>query len=340
MLTNKESKSRKLTYEILGIVAICFTISLIVFIFLTSLTTSLIENYLFNNDIILTEDEFFELDKTITITGLIISIIIFAILFIILFSKKISYIKELTNGIEKLRENDYEHEVSIQGNNELTDLAKEINFLSKQEKELKEKERKLKEEKEELIRNLSHDIRTPLTSIISYTELASKQDDKNQEYYSLVLKKANQIKELTDILLDGGKREVIYVEDGKLLIHQLVEEFEEILEDNYKLSINIDLIDNYSINIDINEIRRIFDNLITNIQKYADNNKDVELIITSNDKELVITQRNFIKEVKEETEHHNIGLNSIKKIVQNYDGNVLVNNDNKTFEIIIKLLNL
>ena len=66
MLTNKESKSRKLTYEILGIVAICFTISLIVFIFLTSLTTSLIENYLFNNDIILTEDEFFELDKTIT----------------------------------------------------------------------------------------------------------------------------------------------------------------------------------------------------------------------------------------------------------------------------------
>ena len=102
------------------------------------------------------------------------------------------------------------------------------------------KEKALNEEKEQLIRTLSHDIRTPLTSILSYSEFLSSpqtcSSEALQEYLPLIQKKALQIRELTDILLDGGKRNPERFEDARLLMEQLIGEFEDALEDNYKVS--------------------------------------------------------------------------------------------------------
>ena len=99
---------------------------------------------------------------------------------------------------------------------------------------------------------------------------------------------------------------------------------------------NLDNLRDFSVHVDINELIRIFDNLISNIKKYSD--KDVNLII-NNDNGLLIKQSNGIKEIDNEVEHNNIGINSIKRIAQNYEGYVNVNKDNNYFEISI-LLNL
>ena len=127
---------------------------------------------------------------------------------------------------------------------------------------------------------------------------------------------------------------MLFYEDGKLLINQLVEDFKLELEDDYNLNINLDNLKDFNINIDINELIRIFDNLISNIKKYSD--KDVNLII-SNDKGLLIKQFNNIKKINDEVEHNNIGINSIKRIAQNYEGYVNVIKDNNYFEINIFL---
>ena len=61
--------------------------------------------------------------------------------------------------------------VPVEGNNELTQLAKSVNYLSQTQREVKQREQALSAEKEQFIRGLSHDIRTPLTSIMAYSEL-------------------------------------------------------------------------------------------------------------------------------------------------------------------------
>ena len=90
-----------------------------------------------------------------------------------------------------------------------------------------------------------------------------------------------KIKELTDILIDGGKREIEFFEDARLLFAQLAEEFETELEEDFELSLSLFPFPSFSGRFDIGEMRRIFDNLISNIKKYADPANAVMLIVNT-----------------------------------------------------------
>ena len=65
----------------------------------------------------------------------------------------------------------------IEGDNELKELAESINFLSETERRLRQLETELQAEKEQLIRDLSHDIRTPLTAMLSYSDYLGAERD-------------------------------------------------------------------------------------------------------------------------------------------------------------------
>ncbi|MEE1038903.1 MAG: histidine kinase dimerization/phospho-acceptor domain-containing protein, partial [Eubacterium sp.] len=133
------------------------------------------------------------------------SVLIAVVLLLFLVGKKIAYLKKIILGVKALRTHRMDYKIPLEGNNEFTELAETINYLSKTELELKEKEEQLQNEKENFIRSLSHDIRTPLTSILSYSEYMNSKDtvtsDEVKEYVSLMQKKAQQIKTLTDQLL-------------------------------------------------------------------------------------------------------------------------------------------
>lgn len=341
MLTDKGRKRRKLSFEILGLFAVCLAVSVILFLFLTHFTLAIVESYYWEQDIILSEDEYYHLDTVILSFSLLVSVVFFIILFLVLFGDRLSYIRTIINGVDTLRQGELDYRLPIEGNNELTQLAEEINYLSETEQAIKEKERALNDEREELIRTLSHDIRTPLTSIMSYTEiLASKEScdsSEVREYLDLVGKKAQQIKNLTDILLDGSKREVEFFEDARLLFHQLAGEFEEVLEEDFTLSLDILSCDAFSGRFDVQELRRIFDNLISNVQKYADPQNVVELSVSKNENGLVIRQKNTVKKLLEKSEGYQLGLYSIRRIVQNYGGKVDTEQNDGEFEILITL---
>jgi len=208
-------------------------------------------------------------------------------------------------------------------------------------KKIEDKERALSEEKEQLIRSLSHDIRTPLTSIMSYSEFLLLEEERSQEeyrkYLELIRKKGVQIKELTDVLLGGGRRDLQFFEDGRLLMEQLAAEFEEMLEDDFDIRQDIERCGKFKGNFDINEMRRIFDNLISNVKKYAEPSGKVELIIEADKSGLIIIQRNKIRHMTGEVESNKIGLAGIKRIAQNYGGNIAVTSEGDDFEIIITL---
>ncbi len=341
MLTDKIRKRRKLSHEILGVVAVCFCISLLLYCFLSFFGVGLIEEYCFFYDISLDEDQLYRLDSSVLGVSLLVSVSFFIVLFFALFGERLAYIKTIIGGVDALRGGDYRHKVSLEGNNELTQLAEAINYLSESEQKIKEKDKRLNEEKEELIRTLSHDIRTPLTSIMSYTELLSAKEtctsEEKRAYLSLVLKKTAEIKELTDILLDGGRREVEFFEDARLLMEQLAEEFEEVLEDLFPLSVDLSGLPAFSGRFDVREMRRIFDNLISNIQKYADPAGEVLLVIEKGEEGIVIRQKNTVKKNAEATESYRMGLNSIRRIAHNYGGNTEVIRSDTMFEMVITL---
>lgn len=198
----------------------------------------------------------------------------------------------------------------------------------------------LNEEKEQFIRALSHDIRTPLTSIMAYSELltgANTVDPQEQtRYLELIQHKAGQIKDMTDILLDGSKRNPEYFEDARLLIEQLTAEFEEMLEDGFSIEASLDC-PAFPGTFDVQELRRIFDNLVSNVQKYADPDRPVKISISLEGVQLLIRQENAVRERIAPADGYQIGLRSIQRIAQNYAGQVDVQKDDAAFAITITL---
>ena len=334
-------KRRKLFNELLALVCLCFALSLLLFIFVTTVGTAVVEEYCFQHDILLDELEWYSLDRTLRGLGFGVSAVFFLILFFALFAERLAYIRKITAGVDSLRNGQFGRLVALTGNNELTELAEAVNYLSESEQKIKEKEKRLYEEREELIRSLSHDIRTPLTSIMSYTQLLSAKEswteEERREYLELVNRKTAQIKELTDILLDGGRRNVEYFEDARLLFEQLAGEFEEELEETFRLSVTLPAIAAFSANFDVGELRRIFDNLISNIHKYADPTDVVRLSLSKTNGGVVIRQSNTVKRDRSPSESYKMGLYSIRRIAQNYGGTTEVTEADGRFEIVITL---
>lgn len=343
-MTDKVKKRRKLSLEILAVFSVCLVISGVLFLFLSHFAVGIIEEYCFHNDITLDDNAYYHLDSTVLSVSFAVSASFFIVLFFALFGERIVYIRTITDGVDALQRGEFGHRVRIRGNNELTQLAEAVNYLSESEQKIKEKEKRLNEEREELIRTLSHDIRTPLTSMMSYTELLSKKEEltleEQKKYLMLVSQKTAQIKELTDILLDGGRRELEYFEDARLLMEQLAEEFEEELEDDYPMSVTLSPLPAFAGKFDIREMRRIFDNLISNIRKYAAPSERVSLLIAKTDFGIVIRQKNTVRQDMKATESHHMGIHSIRRIAQHYGGTVETAQDDSNFEIMITLSNI
>lgn len=331
---------RKLSVEILLTVAICLMLSVTVFFLMVYLTPRIIEEYCLYLGLEPSELGWYGLDITMLGMAFVVSVIFFAVLFLGLFGQKLAYIRVLISGIRQLERGEFGSTVELRGSNELTQLGEAINYLSESQRAVREKEKRLREEREELIRTLSHDIRTPLTSIMSYTELIKSKGgltaEEQAEYLTLVDKKTKQIKELTDILLDGSRRCVEHFDDARLLFIQLADEFTEALEERFQLTVTLPDAP-FSGSFDVGELRRIWDNLISNIHKYADASAPVTLTASLMNGGLTVRQRNGIKTDADRSDGFRLGLNSIRRIVQNYGGSVTVSERDGVFEIIILL---
>ena len=340
MINMKSNKRRKLSGEILGLLTVTFVLALILLQFLGIVARAMIDSFLFMRDIVLTEAKYAQLDDWVFHLSLLVSVAFFIILFLFLLGERLSYIREVLAGIDALRSGQEDYVVPLEGSNELTQLAEAVNYLSRTQREVKEQERVLNEEKEQFIRALSHDIRTPLTSIMAYSELltgANTVDPQEQtRYLELIQHKAGQIKDMTDILLDGSKRNPEYFEDARLLIEQLTAEFEEMLEDGFSIEASLDC-PAFPGTFDVQELRRIFDNLVSNVQKYADPDRPVKISISLEGVQLLIRQENAVRERIAPADGYQIGLRSIQRIAQNYAGQVDVQKDDAAFAITITL---
>lgn len=156
--------------------------------------------------------------------------------------------------------------------------------------------------KTELITNVSHDIKTPLTSIINYVDLLSKEELENEtvkEYLEVLQRQSARLKKLIEDLMEASKASTgnltIHPEklDAKVLLTQIVGEFEEKLCAN-----DIELIvqgDSVDIVADPRYLWRVFDNVMNNICKYALESTRAYVNVEKKEQYGVITFRNISK---------------------------------------------
>ena len=116
-MTKPPRKRRRLSLEILVTFAICLAAATFLYMFLTAITVGLVEEYCFNHDIPLGEDELYRLDTFVFSVGFAVSSVFFTVLFLALFGEKLGYIRIVTNGVDAMREGSVDPRVPVKGNN-------------------------------------------------------------------------------------------------------------------------------------------------------------------------------------------------------------------------------
>ena len=342
MQSNRREKKSKLSREILELFFVSTVVSIFFFGFLSITTNAIVLSYCEEKQIDFSQIEASGIELWIESISFAAAVFLFVVLFLFLLGQKMTYLTEIIRGIEALGMHNPDYKIPLEDDNEFTELARCINEFVENENALRLKEKRMQEEKEELIRALSHDIRTPLTSILSYSEYMKEKEElqkqEMEEYISLIQQKAEQIKLLTNRLLDGDGRNLEQIENGRFFMGQLAEEWEAFLEDKFKCQVNLEKCPDFSAEIDVQEFQRIFDNLVSNVDKYADEEKNVDLRIFEKENRLQIEQKNYRKEPNRQIESYKIGIESIRQIAKKYGGDVKVELTEQEFCISIILM--
>ena len=192
------------------------------------------------------------------------------------YNKKVQKINEALRNIYEGNPNVKLNEEELEGT--LKIMAKYINDIAGGFTNAIEQSLKSERLKTELITNVSHDIKTPLTSIINYVDLLKKEDINNaqiEQYIAVLDKKSQRLKKLIEDLVEASKvssgnvklnMEVINLKE---LLNQTVGEFEDKLEKK-NLKIEMDLpTENVLIKADNRYLYRVIENVFSNITKYA-----------------------------------------------------------------------
>lgn len=180
-------------------------------------------------------------------------------------------------------------------------------------KESIEKEQITQRMKNEMISNISHDLRTPVTSLIGYVDLVEKNLDVNQEdcyqYVAVLKRKSNELKNQIDDLLEYCHinyrerqlhKEIVGV---RQLLEQVMIDFVPQLEEaemNFHIECNQDL----QIEADISLLIRLMQNVISNSISYGKTGKKIDIQILQEETSIVIKIKNYGKQIPEEDLPH------------------------------------
>ncbi len=227
---------------------------------------------------------------------------LYAVSFIFILKKCISYenifkaIEKMYNGNNdiNMNENEYkgkEKKVVHQLNDIAGGLENAINEKMKSERL-----------KTELITNVSHDIKTPLTSIINYVDLLKEEDIKNekvQEYIEILDNKSQRLKKLTDDLVEASKASSgnIKLDMEKLEVNELIKQVSAEFDDKYKAN-SLEEIITYTnepafIKADSRYMYRVLENMYSNVSKYAMKNTRVYTDILKEKGKVIIQIKNI-----------------------------------------------
>ena len=213
-------------------------------------------------------------------------------------------ISEISNKINSFRNGNLEDSVNCR-NIELNMLTEGINQIKDGMKKAVDKNIKSEKLKTDIITNVSHDLKTPITSIINYTDLLKREqikDDNAQKYIGVLEEKSKQLKSLVEELIEISKvssgTEVANFEriNFKELVLQANGEFTEKFEQKNLVLISNLINKDIICNLDGIKMWRVLENLYQNVYKHALENTRVYVDLIEQDGNIVFSIKNVSKE--------------------------------------------
>ncbi|ALS02455.1 histidine kinase [Enterococcus silesiacus] len=211
-------------------------------------------------------------------------------------------LRHIISELHYIANGNYDHRIPFELSGDLARVVTSINGLVDSTVAAIEDERKIEKSKDELITNVSHDIRTPLTSIIGYLGLIEDRQFHNQEdllkYTHTAYVKAKQMKLLVDDLFEYTKvrQPAVPVNtisfDMTQLIEQLAADFElEATKNDMTIQVNANPA-SIKMDGDTEKLVRVFNNLLSNALKYGKGGKNIVIDVEKVGTEVVIAVRN------------------------------------------------
>ncbi|MBJ7960863.1 HAMP domain-containing sensor histidine kinase [Bacillus mycoides] len=221
----------------------------------------------------------------------------------------LKYFDEISNGIHHLANGDFLNQVRVSSNDEFGYIAREINVASEKLKEAVERGDFAESSKDQLIVNLAHDLRTPLTSVLGYLDLILKDENLTKEqikhFSTIAFTKSERLEILIDELFEITRMNygMLQIEkrpiDISELLIQLDEELYPLLEKK-GLEARLNMDSHLPINGDGKLLARVFENLLTNAIRYGYDGKFVDVNGYIDHEEVVVQIINYGDSIPEE----------------------------------------
>lgn len=294
-------------------------------------------------EVLLYCDDAFQYFTYATITEVVICALLFLIIFLLGCKKIVRYIRQISKEIQAMESGDLDSQITIQGNNDLTTLAEGLDAMRLAFREQQEQEAQTYAANQALISEMSHDLRTPLTTLLIYTEILRYQkyqgDEQLRDYLNKIDAKARQIKQLSENILEYSLVTKEHAVELEAPLHAqdvfespLYEAMTYLVQYGYMCKTEIHW-ETSMVSVCTQYIRRIMDNIVSNILKYAELNHPVQIQAEEKDGEVRLSFENVILQKPQKNGGTCIGLSSIHTMMEKMHGNSYVEQTEKTFKI-------
>ena len=278
---------------------------------------------------------------------LLLAALIFLIIVLVYNKRVLQRIIKLSDDVNRIRAGEMDLEIEHGTPDEIGALAADIDMMRTSVLERMNSERAAQDANNQLITSMSHDIRTPLTSLIGYLDIIAghkyKSEEELQRYISSCSDKAVQLKGLSDKLFqyflvynsEAQERELEEMDAGILLQQFMIEHISELTQYGFEVELMDEIPENVMIDTETSAMQRLFDNLFSNIMKYA--SRDYPIVITAEviEKQIKIILKNHVTEDAGKVESTKIGVKTCKKIVGDLGGTFRALEEDGVYKTII-----
>lgn len=287
----------------------------------------------------------YQLYSWLLVADIMVSFVLFLVLVLLGIRRKMNYISKLCEEIAILEGGSLDYQITIRGQDELAMLAQGIDSMRKGIKGLMEREAAMVQENQKIVTEMSHDIRTPITSIMLYSEILKKQQYKTEEKWQdcvdKINKKAYRLKQLADNFFEYSlisSKDDLVLEDPEgleLIFFDIFSETCSYLEQKgFRVDVDIAWKE-CTLRVSTDYVMRIMDNITSNIIKYADPAAPV-LIKNIDDKDKTgFLFENRISQSDDKVESYGIGIQSIKNMMEQMKGSCQAKELQERFQIAI-----
>ena len=275
------------------------------------------------------------------IAEILVSILLFLMIVMLGIRNKMKYITQLSREIGILEGGDLKYQVTVKGKDELAVLARGIDDMRKSFAYQVEQEAHLTKANRRMITEMSHDLRTPLTSMMIYMEILKNHryhdEAQMEEYIDRIDRKMHQLKQLSEHIFEYSlvssevKVDLEEPESFQTLFYDLLSEVSAYLEQNgFTVEMKLHW-GNGLIRINAGYLTRVMDNVLSNLLKYAKQSEPVTITAFEKEEEACICFENQIRQLERKEDSTNIGLVNTKRMMEKMHGTCRTENTTKIF---------